>query len=497
VFIAEFLQDNAKSAKQIRTFMNDLADTAESFGDPTQIGFFDTGETEYTSRDVLEGAIAKYEQETGRTIGRPDYDFYGDGSDVFNLGTDSEGENRASAEADANAGGIAENPGEAAGSGADGGLSELAQRMLAGEVSDDEYLSLMETEEGRAQLAEALGTDSDTQSVTTGLAVYLLYQDQLRQSLNQTSQTDESVVDNLLGTEPQEAAEVQENPAGVNSQPEETNASEGVLNTQEAEESGNPLLDTVVESLGRRSGPNINENADTNQRGTLKEKVSEVSTNTLQREEGANYRGDLTYTPHPQEQLILDAYAKIGEDPGGTVRDLMKPGMWTDAQVKAGKIVRDTLYQEAASTGDYSAYDAWRKITQEHSTPVAQSLAAMRADPELTAERLYDNSNKFLDEIEAGEVAGVRGVDAKVVAEARKNVSDISGKIARLELEQKSAAKSGKTNKQAWEQVKERYLDLADEINSIRHVGLIVDARKNKAIRKGQQDIDAADKENP
>lgn len=303
-----------------------------------------------------------------------------------------------------------------------------------------------------------------------------------------------------IGTEPEATSEpatestteAQENPAEVNSQPEETNASEDVLNAQEIGESGNPLLDTVVESLGRRSGPNINENADTNQRGTPKEKVSEVSTNTLQREEGANYRGDLTYTPHPQEQLILDAYAKIGEDPSGTVRDLMKPGMWTDAQVKAGKIVRDTLYQEAASTGDYSAYDAWRKITQEHSTPVAQSLAAMRADPELTAERLYDNSNKFLDEIEAGEVAGVRGVDAKVVAEARKNVSDISGKIARLELEQKSAAKSGKTNKQAWEQVKERYLDLADEINSIRHVGLIVDARKNKAIRKGQQDIDTS-----
>ena len=82
VFIAEFLQDNAKSAKQIRTFLNNMADTAESFGDPTQIGFFDTGDTEYTSRDVLEGAIAKYEQETGRKLGRPDYDFYGDGSDV-------------------------------------------------------------------------------------------------------------------------------------------------------------------------------------------------------------------------------------------------------------------------------------------------------------------------------------------------------------------------------------------------------------------------------
>ena len=74
----------------------------------------------------------------------------------------------------------------------------------------------------------------------------------------------------------------------------------------------------------------------------------------------------------------------------------------------------------------------------------------MRADPELSAERVYDNANKFLDEAAAGEAPGVGKVDQKIIDEAKKNVADVTGELAALELEQKKAAKSGKTPKQAW-----------------------------------------------
>ena len=124
VFIAKFLEGNKGSPKQIRTFLSDLADTAESYGDPQANAFFGEADIEPSSRDVLEGAIAKYEQETGKTIGRPDYDFYGTGENLFDLGADRTSESGTAAETDANAGGTAENPGEAAGSGADARVSE-------------------------------------------------------------------------------------------------------------------------------------------------------------------------------------------------------------------------------------------------------------------------------------------------------------------------------------------------------------------------------------
>jgi hypothetical protein len=124
VFIAKFLEGNKGSPKQIRTFLSDLADTAESYGDPQANAFFGEADIEPSSRDVLEGAIAKYEQETGKTIGRPDYDFYGTGENLFDLGADRTSESGASTETDTDAGSPAENPGEAAGSGADARVSE-------------------------------------------------------------------------------------------------------------------------------------------------------------------------------------------------------------------------------------------------------------------------------------------------------------------------------------------------------------------------------------
>ena len=88
VFIAQFLQNNARSAKQIRTFFNVMTNTAESFGDPTQVSFFDTGKTEFTERDILEGAIREYEQQTGKepgSLGQPDWDFYDSADSLFGI----------------------------------------------------------------------------------------------------------------------------------------------------------------------------------------------------------------------------------------------------------------------------------------------------------------------------------------------------------------------------------------------------------------------------
>ena len=497
VFIAEFLQDNAKSAKQIRTFLNDMADTAESFGDPTQIGFFDTGDTEYTSRDVLEGAIAKYEQETGRKLGRPDYDFYGDGSDAFNLGADRESESGTPAEADAVAGGNSESAGEAAGSGADARVSELGKRMLAGEVSDEEYLSLIDSEEGRAQLAEALGIRStDKKDVAAGLSIYLLYQDQLRQSINQNTQTDETVVDNLLGTEPEEATETateaQETPADVNSQPEETNAPESVLNAQEAEESSNPFFET--EETTEPEPRNVNENVDTQRNETpqnRREKVSQYFTNTLTESGRAKGLDPVTYNPTSEAESLTNAAMRLAQDQQAVLDQLMSSPAWNGELVDAAWMLENEFYKEFVTTGNRTNWDAWRKLETYKISETAKGLQAVAKQSRPGAAGVLEASLNQLADFKAGGSKASQAVSEAEVAQAEKDVNAITRRMAEIENEIDQRTENGMDETEARAMSKEAYLDLAEKINKIRNTGKMFFGGKRKFRNMlGSQDMD-------
>ena len=70
-FIAEFIEANKRSAKQLRTLFNSLYDAVEAYGDPKQESLF--GGEEHDIREALDGALSAYERETGRQIERPDY----------------------------------------------------------------------------------------------------------------------------------------------------------------------------------------------------------------------------------------------------------------------------------------------------------------------------------------------------------------------------------------------------------------------------------------
>lgn len=71
VYLAQFIEDNKRSGKQIRTMLNSLYDQVQEYGDPQQESIFG-GET-HDLRETLERAIVRYEEETGRQIGRPDF----------------------------------------------------------------------------------------------------------------------------------------------------------------------------------------------------------------------------------------------------------------------------------------------------------------------------------------------------------------------------------------------------------------------------------------
>lgn len=77
-YVAQVIEDNKRSGKQIRAFINSLYDEVQSYGDPNQGTLFG-GEQQHDGRQALEGAIRRYEQETGRELQRPD--FRGDRAD--------------------------------------------------------------------------------------------------------------------------------------------------------------------------------------------------------------------------------------------------------------------------------------------------------------------------------------------------------------------------------------------------------------------------------
>lgn len=71
VYLAQFIENNKRSGKQIRTMLNSLYDQVQEYGDPQQESIFG-GET-HDLRETLERAIARYEDATGRQIGHPDF----------------------------------------------------------------------------------------------------------------------------------------------------------------------------------------------------------------------------------------------------------------------------------------------------------------------------------------------------------------------------------------------------------------------------------------
>lgn len=119
VFIAQFIENNKRSGKQIRTLLNGLYEEVMSYGDPDQESLFGGGE-DHDARQALEGAIRRYERETGRQIGRPDFGGYREDPGVAGGGPETGGPVSLPAVEDA-----AEGRGEDAG--ADGGGEPVRQ----------------------------------------------------------------------------------------------------------------------------------------------------------------------------------------------------------------------------------------------------------------------------------------------------------------------------------------------------------------------------------
>ena len=145
----------------------------------------------------------------------------------------------------------------------------LEERMETGDVSEEEYMELLGTEEGREELAEALGTKSTSpEDVANGLTVYLYLQQQgylNPQGENQTG-TSPDEVSMLLGEEstPKYGQDGFVNPMGEDIDEDENFQTEEEM----GEDEDRPSLDELRAEMAEQEQAQ-NQNQEQNEVGLL------------------------------------------------------------------------------------------------------------------------------------------------------------------------------------------------------------------------------------
>ena len=322
---------------------------------------------------------------------------------------------------------------------------------------------------------------------------------------------------NAETTAPENGAETLANTAegqsGVNSPTNAENAVEGGLNRTETNEGSNPPAAAAEggQNTGNQTGnaeggegPNPipgrvgpNGYQDPATTGSGPERVSEHHTNILTRREGEDVRAPVTYLAKSDLETMTNAVNRLAMNREGEVAALLGNTMWTDEQVKMGKMVGQELLAEARKTGDFTAYDAWRKIETEHGTAIARALRAhAESGAPDSSERVRQLSQNYLDLLEEQNIENeAKGkppvVDPDLLSKTRKTVNDLSTEIAGLEAEEADLKNQGMSEEEAFGKVKDRYLDLAQKLVAERNMGLLWDdlLGRNKALRNGATDV--------
>lgn len=260
--------------------------------------------------------------------------------------------------------------------------------------------------------------------------------------------------------------------------------------------SGNQRQNNGTQQTGQNPNPNPNVPGyqDSATTGSGKEQVSQHFTNTLTGREGDDVRSPLTYLKKSDAETLQNALNRLERNGEAETQTLMATTMWTDEQVKMGKAIGQDLLAEARRTGDYAAYDAWRMVENEHARAIARALRAEAESGADQTERARSLSNRYLDLLEsANEDPRNSGpkVKQEVIDKARQTVNDVATEIANLEAEEADLVRQGLSADEAFDSVKDGYLDLAQRLVAERNMGLLWDniLGRNKAIRNGNNDV--------
>ena len=239
-------------------------------------------------------------------------------------------------------------------------------------------------------------------------------------------------------------------------------------------------------------------NNDTSAPGTGKEKTSQFFSNNLTRREGADVRSPLTYLTKTEAETLQNAMYRLNMNGDAEMATMMASTMWSDEQVKMGKIIGQNLLNEARATGNWAAYDAWRKVEREHATAIARALRAYGRDPdaEMNAEGIAKMAANYFsmlrDDIRAAQESGGKltqdiDVDLETIDAAQAAVTNATNILGEIEAEEANLRNQGFSDEEIFDRVKDRYLDIAQEIIAKQYGGFILDdiTGKNADVRDG------------
>jgi hypothetical protein len=227
--------------------------------------------------------------------------------------------------------------------------------------------------------------------------------------------------------------------------------------------------------------------------GTGKEKVSQFFSNTLTNREGESVGDPLTYLTKSEAETLQNAVNRLNMNGEAEMGTMLATTMWNDEQVKMAKVIGSALFNDSEVSGDKAAYNAWRKIEREHATAIARALRAYGSDPEMevNAESIARMADRYLSLVEDGAVPEVGKLSKEQIQEARTRSEEATSELAKLEAAEKQHVDSGLSGDEAFEKVKDGYLDLAQKLVAQRNVGLLWDniLGRNKALRNGVEGV--------
>lgn len=88
-------------------------------------------------------------------------------------------------------------------------------------------------------------------------------------------------------------------------------------------------------------------------------------------------REELYYTPKPESESLREAAERIREDMPGARAELAAKDMWSGTDHDTAMGILGALNREAAQTGNYDDFRAWRRTIQEHGTDTARALQSL------------------------------------------------------------------------------------------------------------------------
>lgn len=231
--------------------------------------------------------------------------------------------------------------------------------------------------------------------------------------------------------------------------------------------------------------------------GTGKVKISQFYSNTLEKTGVANIvnKSGGKYNVKSEAESLANAATRLKNDYKGMIKYLVNAEAWSGEMADAAYIVEEELLKDFARTGDRTALDKWERI---QSAKRRESARAVQATAKMSRPGAAVVIRGIAQELEAARAANEEAKKAgkteniipeEVLQRAETKANEIANKMLNIEIEIDDRIDAGMGEAEAKEKSKEAYLDLIDEINAFRHVGLIQDAGVNAEIRNNVKDL--------